>query len=142
MFKSWLRKLEKSLESAGVRNPKETVKKHAKAFMFFYVEGIKPESVVENYLEDVVKNTYTQYLEKFKKSQSIKYSDTVTYKGKVMRRCPNGTKRVGNTCVMTAPQIPGINSKKQLPGNQTSRQIEKLAKAKTSKDVQKARKFK
>ena len=90
------------------------------------------------------KEQYLEILRNKRKEGTDDFADRVFYNGKVARRCPPGTGRMGNTC------IPGLENQQKEGGSKNKfkkdlggidpEQIKKLNKAKNTKDVQNARK--
>ena len=86
------------------------------------------------------KEEYLEILRKKRSKDTSEYSDVVLYKGKVMKRCPPNTSRLGNTCIPTAPTM-GVGKYRQKDlGGVSPNQARLLSQAKSAKDVSKARK--
>ena len=66
------------------------------------------------------------------------------YNGKIYKRCPKGMTGKGRTCVPKGKELgtetKSKRKKRRIKKSETDRQIELLSKAKTSKDIQRARK--
>jgi len=91
----------------------------------------------------VGKFTELDYLELIKLSRNPEYSDSmVYYKGKVLGRCPAGTTKVGRTCAPAQKEQAMVKYKKNQLGGLSKKQVEKLAKAKTTEQVIEAHKEK
>lgn len=86
---------------------------------------------------------YMEILKKKRQDGTYDYADRVFYKGKVLLKCPPGSTKAGNTCVpsMKTPTNmgPGKIWQKDL-GGINPQQVQKLTKAKSQKDIKKARK--
>jgi len=86
---------------------------------------------------------YMEILKKKRQDGTYDYADRVFYKGKVLLKCPPGSTKAGNTCVpsMKTPTNmgPGKTWQKDL-GGIDPQQVQKLTKAKSQKDIKKARK--
>lgn len=84
--------------------------------------------------------TESDYLELIKLSRNPEYSDSmVYYRGKVLGRCPKGTTKSGKTCVPGDESGSKPMNKPQDLGGVSKEQASKIAKAKTTKDIVKAR---
>ena len=87
------------------------------------------------------KFTEADYLEMIKLSRSPEFADSmVFYKGKVLGRCPAGTKKLGKTCAPSQSNTKSIKYKKQSLGGLSSKQVEALSKAKTVEQIIEAHK--
>jgi len=92
--------------------------------------------------EDNKQFTEADYLELIKLSRNPEYSDSmVYYKGKVLGRCPAGTTKVGRSCAPSQKDMgPVTKYKKNALGGLSRKQLEKLAKAKSTEQVMDAHK--
>jgi hypothetical protein len=92
---------------------------------------------------EMKENNFTEadYLELIKLSRNPEFADSmVFYKGKVLGRCPAGTKKLGKTCAPSQSNTKSIKYKKQSLGGLSSKQVEALSKAKTVEQIIEAHK--
>lgn len=81
------------------------------------------------------------YLELIKLSRNPEFADSmVYYRGKVLGRCPAGTKKIGKTCAPAADNAKAAKYKKQPLGGLSRSQVKKLSKAKTIEQIIEAHK--
>lgn len=81
------------------------------------------------------------YLELIKLSRNPEFADSmVYYRGKVLGRCPAGTKKIGKTCAPAAGDMKAAKYKKQSLGGLSRAQVAKLSKAKTIEQIIEAHK--
>lgn len=87
--------------------------------------------------------TEADYLELIKLSRNPEYTESmVYYRGKVLGRCPAGTTKAGKTCVPAQKEMSGAKYDKRSLGGLTSKQVKKLAKAKSVEQIKEAHKEK
>ena len=139
-FKSWLEQLESELDGAGNVNPKVFIKKHISSLRYLYLHEETVEDVVLFYVNDLISNKKQEYVERLKsKRETVSHSDSIMYDGKILKRCPKGTTRSGNSCATIRPKAENsYGYKTEDLSGLARRQIERLSKAKTSKDVHQA----
>jgi len=88
--------------------------------------------------------TEADYLELIKLSRNPEFADSmVYYRGKILGRCPAGTTKAGKTCVPAQKESSvAAKYKKNVLGGLSKKQVEKLAKAKTTEQIIEAHKEK
>lgn len=85
--------------------------------------------------------TEADYLELIKLSRNPEFADSmVYYRGKVLGRCPAGTKKIGKTCAPATDDSKAAKYKKQPLGGLSRSQVKKLSKAKTIEQIIEAHK--
>jgi hypothetical protein len=142
-FKNWLQSVKDYMIDAGVKNPDAIIGKNRSLYNYFYLKKMLPEDVSLHFTDKLSKPTEADYLELIKLSRNPEYSDSmVYYRGKVLGRCPAGTKKIGKTCAPAQADEALAKYKKQSLGGLSKRQVEKLSKAKTIEQIIEAHKEK
>lgn len=134
----WFNKLIKLFESRGYNYGQSFVRKYYGRLLFFVSEGVTPEEFLEEYLNGFLEKSKSEYLKVLRdKAETVSLADSIMYQGKILKRCPKGMTRKGNTCIVD----PGFKRPGRDSALEASRQIERLSHAKTFKDVETARKY-
>jgi hypothetical protein len=140
-FKAWIANLESALKARGYANPRVLLKKHFRSLRYLYTQEESVDDVLLHYFDDLVADKKREYVEKLRaKRDVVSHADAIAYQGRIIKRCPKGTTRVGNSC---APYRAQLQARPKRPlrkpaESQAQRQIAKLTKAKSAKDVHQA----
>lgn len=82
---------------------------------------------------------YLNLIKKKRKAGTYDFSQQVFYKGKVLQKCPPNTHKMGATCIPGVPDITKRTAKSQDLGGVSATQAKNIAKAKSTKEVMKAK---